>query len=510
MTEEPHVRLELLQDEKGVYGLFAKDLPEGWDRLKPIITRPDRVIERDEPSSAALQMLPSSKRFKNSAEGQLLEAIIDCWGKETAKKRGLERLPPKDYFALTARCRRIINSLLFQALAVANPEYLRTARRYPVGYRWLIYRACCLYGERAHQIANTFPLAAAMAYCGVYEIVRSDANYESVSSRCAELRELVQKGSPLAVIAKAMHVPKMVRYILPANVSRPRWGCLAKNPEFFFYMPRTTHKQRRWFSALNVALDLRVSSDFVGWVARHSLELGDSHGTVASTLRDFSDWLKACDDKLKQAELESLKAKFEVLALRATALGKWVYNPIGFDSNFQFVTRIFTPDMSTRTVQTLCDQWHEAFSMAKCPGQEIAFPGPWYEGSDVNGYTITPIRTRLELFRHGRTMHNCSATYAGRIIRGECFFYEVTKDGKCVATLMIEDKDGQTVLSDLRTMCNGRADNNLKSAVTRWLTKNKRLYGNGNRPEKRTTPAMKPQDAVDAEELAFFKQVLAQ
>jgi PcfJ-like protein len=515
MIENTSVRIELLKDEKGIYGIAPTGLPQSVGHIAPIIIRPDRISEDDWATDRALQMIPSKRFGTSSAEHRLMEAVSHSWAAESAKKMGLDRLPPKYYFALRQRSRRIVNSLIREALAVANPEYLKTARRYPILYRYPIYSACCLYGERANQIANTFPAAAIAAYGRLYDVYRTMAGTGRVDetvvrAKCDEIFELIQKGARLRVIAEALKLPKVTRHVQPANVSVAPWNCFRLNPEWLSYMPRTVRKQRRWLDALSIASNLKTSSEFQAWLAYHALELPGSRQQIRSRLGDLSDWLSACRDASNRLDLESLRSDFEMLKTRAQALGK---NASRFESPFQahrgaqFVTRSFTPNMSLPTVQKLCDDWHQTVSMSKFSGQDTTFPEPRYEGGEIRGYTITPIRSCIELFREGRAMHNCCLTYADRIMSGTCFFYSVTKNGERYATLMIRDEAGQTVLGDLRTVCNGMADRKLKTAVNEWLRRNQRLYGNGNRADKcevNQSERYRPED----DEMAFFERVL--
>jgi PcfJ-like protein len=508
MIEQLGARIELLRDGKGIYGICAKGLPETWQHLKPIITRPDRVSECELPLYSALQMIPP-KPFKRTAEYLYIRALMDSWGEETKKKVGLENLPPNHYLALSSRCRLIVDSAIRQALAVGNTEHLRTARRYPLEYRFPIYRACCVYGAPANQIAATFPAAAMVAYgiCnGVVGVEPGDVNFEAWKAKSVEICDLVQKGAPLKLIADVFNLPKIVRHICPTNVLIAPWQCLRLYPEFLFYMPRTIHKQRRWFYALTLATRRGVPGEVKEWVARHGLELGKSRRIISSRLIDVVDWVVACREKMNEAELEALSAEFDVLVRKAQTLGKDIRNPLPMKVGAKFVTRVFTSNMSASTVQTLCDEWHEAVSMADFVGKNTVFPAPWYEGGQISGYTITPIRSRIELFREGRAMHNCCLTYAERIMSGTCFFYSVTKDGERYATLMIRDEAGQTVLGDLRTVCNGMADRKLKTAVNEWLGRNQQLYGNGQRPGQ-GSKSIHGYRSAD-EEIAFLERVL--
>jgi hypothetical protein len=101
----------------------------------------------------------------------------------------------------------------------SDPEYLRTARRYSIELRLLIYNACCLYGERINQISNIFPVAAAVAYG--YDIDRDipAVSRAAAKARRAEIRDLIQKGTRLGVVADALKIPKIARHVWPANVS---------------------------------------------------------------------------------------------------------------------------------------------------------------------------------------------------------------------------------------------------------------------------------------------------
>src|SRR5262245_40929772 len=212
------MRVELLTDEEGIYGVG--EISDNPDPIR-IITRPDKVADNfDRCNGAVLQMLPKWKLFSQSAEATLMNNLTMVRTQAAKCNQGVNR---KRYFALKGASHRIVNSLVNQALAVCNQDYLRTARRYPVKFRQQIYVACCLGGDRINQIANTFPAAAIFAYTTAIRLRVHNSNGEerrTTEALKAEVRDLVMKGARLGVIADTLKIPKALRHAAPAVAAK--------------------------------------------------------------------------------------------------------------------------------------------------------------------------------------------------------------------------------------------------------------------------------------------------
>jgi hypothetical protein len=107
----------------------------------------------------------------------------------------------------------------------------------------------------------------------------------------------------------------------------------------------------------------------------------------------------------------------------------------------------------------------EAFAFLKFQQKygTTCFPKPPLKGTD----TIVPIETVQELFAEGRIMHNCVASYAHRVMDGECYIYRVLEPER--ATLEISDESGRFLPVQIKAVCNSEAGEKTKSAVLRWI-----------------------------------------
>ena len=96
----------------------------------------------------------------------------------------------------------------------------------------------------------------------------------------------------------------------------------------------------------------------------------------------------------------------------------------------------------------------------------------------MNGYNILPIEDSAELYREGRIMHNCAATYSSATLSSQTYIYSVRREDERVATFGLVVGDG-IQLGQLRGPCNTTASKDITRAVRRWLFLNKRKHGIG-------------------------------
>src|SRR6266576_2465071 len=152
MSYIPHP-VELLRDDKGVYGIglceeyLAADLPPDWPRRQNrLVLRPDRVEDAsyDGIGRPVLQWLPQrGPLFGRSQEAELRDTMCavmrHCAGiTDEDRPLGDKR---RAFYGLEVKATRVFNWLYGQALAAADPEALRVARRVPPSMRWEIYSA---------------------------------------------------------------------------------------------------------------------------------------------------------------------------------------------------------------------------------------------------------------------------------------------------------------------------------------------------------------------------------
>jgi hypothetical protein len=91
------------------------------------------------------------------------------------------------------------------------------------------------------------------------------------------------------------------------------------------------------------------------------------------------------------------------------------------------------------------------------------FPLPPFPGCAE----IMPVTTIEDLVREGDQMHNCVASYAERIFRGECCIYRVLAPER--ATLQVAMDEGTLLLRQLKAACNKDPAESTKRFVTEWF-----------------------------------------
>jgi len=81
---------------------------------------------------------------------------------------------------------------------------------------------------------------------------------------------------------------------------------------------------------------------------------------------------------------------------------------------------------------------------------------------------IVPLRTITELLAEGRIQKNCVASYAGRVIAGECFIYRVLHPNRATLSVSLQS-DGNWEISELKASCNRSVDAGTRAFVNEWL-----------------------------------------
>jgi len=441
MTSNP--RVELLRDGKGIYGFGV--IGGDDDSKYNIVTRPDLVKPLAYPSSIAYQMIPARVGgvFSHTFEGKIVKnlhnIILHRAGVPTDRHWG-EKTDPvyhqwlKTYHATKRSAHRIVNKLISQALNVVNTDALRVARRYPLAYRANLYHAFCCFGVRAMQIAETFPVAAVLAFTGEW-------SPGEVSVKQEELKVMILKGKRLNEIAQHLNVPLVIRHVKPMAVCE---GLLARSrisdKLLHGYLPRTTQGQRLW---LNAVLYIDYCEDFQQWVAQHMSEMGNRRrkAEVMAEIEDLSDWIKS--------------------SMLASSTGRC------------FITRPFCKDMSIQTVKRLSLEWHEAIAQNMSDNNISHFGQPWADESVIDGLAIVPIRDGRELYLEGKHQHNCVNTYYHDILVGQRYIYSVRRGGDRLVTFELMRDGDRPKVGQIRGPCNALASKAIKKSIRRWFRKTK-------------------------------------
>ena len=346
--DAPHP-VELLRDQRGVYGIGVSDLfdfeavawscgiepePYTFERSpRALILRPDRLLD-GRPSDAALEMAVLQKiaggfrrgPFINTHEEQLRRFIHH----EALNRAALPWPPPQDgpigfaqwwsadkkqqarnrgiYHGLRRLSLHVINNLIGAALeAAADADAVKMARRFAFPHRETIYRAGTL-NHRALQLTDTFPVLALAIYAEhwrVREYGELDDDLPSADERstmrkaeAAELRarkndaiKLVLAGARLRDVAGAMGIPMALRHIKP-GVAHLAAEILCHHPELLGAMPNTVSGSRIWLRIVPWAYN-SVSAEFAEWAARQVSQIPGTLNRVGGVLGDIADWVRA-------------------------------------------------------------------------------------------------------------------------------------------------------------------------------------------------------------------------
>jgi PcfJ-like protein len=463
--------VDLLRDGKGVYGIGGVDFRGETSNL---ILRPDhlRGMKRFTGIPVLQRITGGFRRgmFSNMQE-ERFRKIIHIG---LLTRRGFTWPPTGDfrerywssdpqqqlrnrkiYHGLRLASLEIVNKLIGQALEeAADKDALAVARRFRFKERYAIYRAASL-SRRALQLAATFP-ALALAVFNNQQFIRNDdwcayeVDHRAENARRVEAVRLIEVGAPLNTIADLMRVPMAFRKVKPGAAGLVFLGFTSDiQRPVHTYMPDSLPRMKRWLHCVWVAQ--RAGPEFVGWVAKHALEIGGTFDEIRNFLIDLMDWVDACyPERRKKREAGAPEQ-------RAPMRG-----------GEQFVTRRFTPDMSLKTVIKLSHGWHEAVAN-NMSGPDCDFPEPWCPAGQSGGYEIVPITTSGDLYREGHAMHHCVGAYNGAVQAGHAYVYSVREGVERIATLSLQRYEQRATIEQLRGPCNKQVSKKVERAVVSWL-----------------------------------------
>jgi hypothetical protein len=495
---EPHP-VELLRDQRGVYGIGVSDLfdfeavawscgiePEPYTfepSPRALILRPDRLLD-SRPRGAVLQKIAGGFRrgpFMRTHEEQLRRFIHH----EALNRAALPWPPPQDspsgfaqwwsadkkqqarnrgiYHGLRQLSLHVVNHLIGAALeAAADADAVKAARRFAFAHRESIYHAGAL-SRRALQV---LALAIYAEHWQVREYgerhaepLSSHDRFRHWDAAAAELRlrkneaiKLVVAGARLRDVAGVMGIPMALRHIRP-GVAHLATEVLCRHPELLRAMPDTVSSSRIWLRVVPWAHD-RVSAEFAEWAARQVPQIPGSLNHVGGVLGDIADWVCAG------------MPPDPLLGGRPMQAGR------------EFVVRPFTPSMSLKTAMTLSADWHEAVAN-NLDGPNSAFPDAWYPAARLGDYEILPIEGGASLYREGTAMRHCVGTYGDQVRRGDLYIYSIRRNGERVATLALRRDNGRAYLEQIRGPCNTDPPKPIVPTVQRWLCAHKPLPPRG-------------------------------
>jgi hypothetical protein len=163
--------------------------------------------------------------------------------------------------------------------------------------------------------------------------------------------------------------------------------------------------------------------------------MGNRIRPVIESLRDVSDWV----DEVKREEPRC-------------------------------ITRRFSPDMSWATVQRENNLWHEAIAKCRRSRSRFKIPAPWLPTGRANGYSIIPLDSAEKLWREGRAMDHCVASYDRRVAKGICYIYSIRQGDKRIATVELVRANGQVRPAQIRARRNAQPSKEVCTAVRKWLS----------------------------------------
>jgi hypothetical protein len=175
--------------------------------------------------------------------------------------------------------------------------------------------------------------------------------------------------------------------------------------------------------------------DFALWIARNVLNIGNRIQPVIGSLRDLGDWVDEVNREKPRC-----------------------------------ITRRFSPDMSWATVQRENNLWHEAIAKCKSSRSRYKIPAPWLPTGHANGFRIVPLDSAKKLWKEGRAMHHCVASYDRRVAKGDCYIYGVRRGDERIATVELVRVNGQVRPAQIRGRCNARPSKEVRAAVRKWLS----------------------------------------
>ena len=81
---------------------------------------------------------------------------------------------------------------------------------------------------------------------------------------------------------------------------------------------------------------------------------------------------------------------------------------------------------------------------------------------------IVPLRSKTELLAEGRIQRNCVASYADRVVAGECYIYRVLHPNRATLSVSLQSA-GNWEISELQASCNRPVDHITWKYVNEWL-----------------------------------------
>lgn len=447
------------------------------------LARPDELVREGKYLTPELfQTLPFKEASwsKHTSEHTLLRLCVETIYRE----RGLDTAKgPQEYkdkkefwkkfWGYKSIAWKLLNSRLNKVYSEALPQdYLTLIRRYPIQYRGGLYKLLCIEGERAWQLAETFPALALYVYLIVHD-----------QHKKAVLCEMVRDGAKLKDIARTANVPMSFRNFPPATLNAlcsKAGNLLLKKPRLIdSHAPATVPKIKAWLQAISIAYGKTKNVDFAKWTARNAMKLGHFR-EATSLIQDISDFVRAGEANALIRQID--RKQYELIRELEDIKGNQTFrNDQALFQEDPLIYRPFNSYLAPHTLKALSDEWHEA--VARIEAEKIQFPDPWFSGGKIRDYTIEPIADHVQLSAAARRFRNCASTYSRQIAGGDCYLYTVSNGKKEMA--MFELTYGKPPkMTEIKGPCNAKVDDKTTRAVRQWLKEKIKAEGYGGVPEK--------------------------
>jgi hypothetical protein len=347
------------------------------------------------------------------------------------------------YHGVRSMMQRLFAGMWKRVLLSADQDALKLARRFPPSLRMLVYRLAAS-SKRILQAIQVCPMIA--GYC--FEL----------KGMPAEMAEAIERGEKLRPILERHSIPWFFRKFLPTTTfsmttSTNGWEDAIKvlmslEEEIHGHLPKTSLGQLRYLRAILAAKGKLRHGTYASWVARHPplhLKVAEIHRSVG----DLGDWYRdAYPDQVGPGA---------VLAL---------------------------PPFGWARAAELSREWHNTIELRRYSDACKPFPKPWLPAGKKGKLKIVPLVSGIELANEGREMHHCVASYASRVIRGECYIYSVQEKHKdeyvrlgtleldCQETGAPSQSDGgpwKFSIRQFRGPCNKDVPKSVHQAVLAWI-----------------------------------------
>jgi len=338
---------------------------------------------------------------------------------------------------------RIISKMTYDIMGVLHEPYAATAARFTPAYRYPVYLATCLHGERMRQFCETFPVAVLLSINSVptkFNVVfgsqsRPVSGRDACSDKYPEVVRAVVDGASPKMVAEILHIshayikmkPQAACLIAKNNILRAQ-SC--QSPPVIPVSGCDSAKVQCDKIKISESLSSRNrNSGKLALIGRRMAEeLGPRHGSLIDKFNHIVDWADGHEEELAR-----------------------------LDRHF-----------SWHRMDEMIREWEGTFNNPfRIRLEHAVYPPQWFpddefkigKGRAAKKYSIFYIADSSSLSREGAEMHHCvgGENYHRRVIAGESQIYSVKDgNGKGVATIEVRKAvGGRFSIAQCRGPCNG-------------------------------------------------------